>query len=355
MKKIIIFFFLLFILPINTNADTTKYKWYTLEEKNIEYVEESNCNNKISKEDYKENILYEKEKDTSIYLNNNEVFFKNGTINKELNTNVINYIGINNITFTASYMQISELHIYNKNTSEEIGFNFVSCTNCDSSGTFSEFKTGLILYQNGKLLITLHKSLSYSDLEFKITFIDPNALTNMELTASYDRNNIVYYKNISDSNNLFTLDNFNVNKAYPVTSYIYYKKLYKCYEEEKKYLEGYYEYKEGYIKDSDDFIIEKEIKEENNIVKTVYPIEEIPKELLNLEDLAYLDEYVLYEDNKDTEDIKVINEDKIINNKDKKIKQEKQNKINIFYLILTIILILGVFLINYFIKRCRVK
>ena len=84
-------------------------------------------------------------------------------------------------------------------------------------------------------------------------------------------------------------------------------------------------------------------------------VEEIPKELLNLEDLAYLDEYVLYEDNKDTEDIKVINEDKIINNKDKKIKQEKQNKINIFYLILTIILILGVFLINYFIKRCRVK
>lgn len=353
MKKIFLIFILLFVLPIDSKADIIKYKWYQITEENVSYVKENECNNILDKKSYKENILYENEIDTDIYENRSDVYFKKQTKNKVLDTEYIKYVGIKNATSFNNYLSLSNILIFNKDTGEELTYNYGDSNNVGNLNNYIATKNHLVFFDNGYLLLVLDNKIHKDKLEIQLNFNNPDFMNLISLFASSDMNISTYTKTLNNSTpktSNHALDSFNLTTDYQVTLYIYYEKTYKCYKEKRNYKEGYHEHLDNYIKDKEKFIIIKEKNKQANV-----PINYLEYQMNNIND-----EYVMYEilDNISVEDEMlndVIKEEKnIVNKKPKKINKEK-NKINIFYLILTLFVITIIFSALYFVKKCRTK
>ncbi len=359
MKKILIILIILFCIPLNIDADTINYKWYKVIKKDIEYVKKEECNNILNEQNYKENILYNEETNTTKYLNEEDVFFKNSTIDKSLDIENILYFGINNVKMERGILVLNTIHVYDSSTNKEINYNFVNCKNCGSEGNFIATKTYLELYNNGEVLFVLHEKVKANNLKIDVNLRYFEVASNINIFASSSRDIITYNKTF-DNKNIYTKNDFNVTSSYKVPSYLYYEKLYECYKEEKEYADGYYEQKEGYIKDEEDYIIIKDElvkndyqtsvikqvektnnKEANNIVyleeRVSYKIEEKPKEKIN---------------NRQKQTSTIYRQEKKLSN----INKKNNNKLSIFYIMVLIILTTVVLITSVlFVKKSRTK
>lgn len=222
MKKIIITI-LMFILPIMVNAAE------------VTYVEENECDKTIDKNDFKKEIKFIKDKkDDSLLKKYPELFYEVGTREEYIETDKLIYISFRNIVLKNS-PQIKINSLILEIDGKEVLFNTDGCKNCSNNGHWISNKKNLYLYNNSEFKIVSYKEFKYDELKIKLDIEGEENIESFELVYSPIRNFDAYKMHVNSNNNLNELimdKYYYFDNTQDVEAHYYYKKLYKCYEEE---------------------------------------------------------------------------------------------------------------------------
>ncbi len=294
MKKI---FLLLLLLPVLVKASSwtstlpnetitilkqeSRYKWYKLVEKDVSYKKESECICEyLDKTDY----IYDNEEKT---LMNEFNDYYSYDVAEELSfgINEFKYIVLSNVGLD---FLLKELAV--KRNGLPLKYKIInlddymqnSCVLVDGYGYKGvNLKTNdkLILefdnVYNTNVLINIYTQniINVKELDIKIEFMTelnyPTLSNEFHLTGYYCPSSEYCIYDIIPNNT------WKSNSSFTKTTTYYKEKLYKCYDLEKEYLEGYHTKKSGYIKDKNNKVTYYQYKpyiEKVNILKSTNPI-----------------------------------------------------------------------------------
>ncbi len=369
--KILLILTLFFPLVLNAQTKEVKeYRWYTLKETNVHFDKdvENNCEY-FDKNDYiYSNWVYLTKKPSE----------EEGRIIEEVNEPIkipiyntyrIKIYGLENYTRN---VLLNEIEIYDKDMNE-LKTTFVRSDIQKSEALKlldKDYLTSVSAPMYLNLILDLPRIVDLRDLTIKITYNKEEQDffgIGFNFYVSENYSEIIYASYMNETtkecnDEVCTLTvkpksdeyDFSTDLDIYAMTYRYKDKYYKCYNQERVYVPGYYENLEGFIKDEDKYRITKTNEEIKEVVKTIEAKNENQdKETLEEEEeLKELEETETNEE--ETNIIEETEEHRPIALLTETTETKKINKPLVFTLIfLSLSLILTVILL--IVKKCRMK
>ena len=217
-----------------------RYLWYRENEVNVEYLIKEEIGNK--QVDYN-TFINSEESEPSL---EQPTIYEDRIINEKVTEYYYYPSNMDRIIIDnfSDELLISEIEIYNKNTSNKTSFDVNIPELID--GDLDSYNS-----INDSIIINFKNQMSMSDIIIRICFNDEsfNKTFDFSVLSSDD---FKIYNNTFTINNSFiaiSTSNLNYNKIRKETTYTYIDKLYKTYDIEIEYSDDYYKELDGYIKD----------------------------------------------------------------------------------------------------------